>query len=87
MVPTQEWAGATSSGADSAVSVTTTGGWSPTSHPDQPAASTSSATSSIDGPRITFETAAGHTVILTYHDMAMLALLGTVAIAASRGVR
>lgn len=68
------------------VTATSRDEWLPTSETQQ-AASTSSSSGGVDGPSITFETTAGHQVVLTYHDMVMLALLATVAIAAARGAQ
>lgn len=89
MFPTIDRSGASSSpdaAADGQFSVTAAGGdgWAPTSETTGAAASSGGA---VDGPTITFESANGHQIVLTYHDMVMLALLATAAAAAWRGVQ
>lgn len=87
MFQTIEGSGASSSpdDPDGQFSVTAAGdGWAPTPGTTGAAASSGGA---VDGPTITFESANGHQIVLTYQDIVLLALLGTAAAAAWRGVQ
>lgn len=90
MLPTIEGSGASSSpdSADGQMSITATegDGWAPTSATAE-TASTTSTSGGVDGPSITFESANGHEIVLTYQDLVLLALLATAATAAWRGVQ
>lgn len=87
MLPTTE-SEATSPGSDvwTATSAGTGDEWLP--YDSEPAtAPASSSGGAVDGPTITFTTAAGHQVVLTYHDMVLLALLAGASAAAWRGMQ
>lgn len=89
MLPTIDRSGASSSPdatADGQFSVTAAGGdgWAPTS---ETAAATSSSGGAVDGPTITFESANGHQIVLTYQDIVLFALLAGAGAAAWRGMQ
>lgn len=87
MLPTTE-SGATSSGSDG-FAVTSAGGdeWLPDGTTETSSRSSGDgADLEIGTPRLTFTTAAGHQVVLTYHDMLLLALFAGAAAAAWRGM-
>lgn len=88
MLPTTE-SEATSPGSDvwTATSAGTGDEWLPYETEPATAPASSSGGAAVDGPTITFTTAAGHEVVLTYHDMVLLALLAGASAAAWRGMQ
>lgn len=87
MLPATE-SEATSPGSDGLTVAGTRDEWLPYDNADTAdrAGSTAPTSSAVDGPTLTFTTAAGHQVILTYQDLLLLALFAGASAAAWRGM-